>query len=302
MDQVKNLIVIVGPTAVGKTMLSINLAKHFDTEIVSADSRQFYQEMTIGTAKPTAEEMGDVVHHFINNLSIEVSYDIGKFENDALTIIDQIFEQKESTILTGGSGLYIDAVCKGFDGMPNIPQDIRNSLNRLYAEEGIEALGVKLKSVDKEYYNQVDRNNPQRVIRALEVYEATGTPFSFFRNSTTKTRPFKITKIGLERDREELYKRIDQRMEMMIDQGLFEEAEKLYPYKSNNALQTVGYKEVFEYIDGVYDKQEAIRLLKRNSRRYAKRQMTWFRKDEEIKWFHPDDEKAIIAYLKECIG
>lgn len=301
MDQVKNLIVIVGPTAVGKTKLCVELARNFNTEIVSADSRQFYQEMTIGTAKPTIEEMKDVVHHFINNLSIDVSYDIGKYEKDALTIIDQIFQSKNIAILTGGSGLYIDAVCKGFDEMPEIPQDIRDSLNRLYAEQGIEPLIDRLKSVDKEYYDQVDRNNPQRVIRALEVYEATGKPFSLFRKSTAKTRPFEIIKIGLERDREELYERINQRMEFMIDEGLFEEAAKLYPYKSKNALQTVGYKEVFEYIDGVYDKQEAIRLLKRNSRRYAKRQMTWFRKDEEIKWFHPENETGIIAYLKENI-
>lgn len=302
MDQVKHLIVIVGPTAVGKTKLCVELARNFDTEIVSADSRQFYQEMTIGTAKPTIEEIGDVVHHFINNLSIDVSYDIGKYEKDALTIIDQIFQSKDSAILTGGSGLYIDAVCKGFDEMPEISQDIRDSLNRLHAEEGIEPLVDRLKLVDKEYYNHVDRNNPQRVIRALEVYEATGRPYSFFRKSAAKTRPFRIIKIGLERDRGELYDRIDQRMDMMIDQGLFQEATKLYPHKLKNALQTVGYKEVFEYIDGVYDKQEAIRLLKRNSRRYAKRQMTWFRKDEEIRWFHPEDEKKIIVYMKERIG
>ncbi len=302
MDQDKNLIVIVGPTAVGKTKLCIDLAKRFGMEIVSADSRQFYQEMTIGTAKPTAEEMEGVPHHFIDNLSVDTTYNVGQYEREALRTLSQIFQNANSVILTGGSGMYIDAVCKGVDEMPEIPHDIRHNLNELFTSEGIAPLVDRLKTIDSQYYHQVDRNNPQRVMRALEVYEATGKPYSLFRKGSAKTRPFNIIKIGLEREREELYKRINLRVDMMIDQGLFEEAKSLYPYKSNNALQTVGYKEVYGYLDGEYDKQEAIRLLKRNSRRYAKRQMTWFGKDEEIRWFHPEEERKITSYLKSLIG
>ena len=298
MDSNKYLLVIVGPTAVGKTELCIDLAKHLNTEIISADSRQFYKEMTVGTAKPTASELKEVPHHLINNLSIQASYDIGKYEKEALMTIEYIFTHKNTAILTGGSGLYIDAVCKGVDEMPMITPAIRNTLNERYEREGLGSLIEKLKLVDNEYYKQVDLHNPQRVIRALEVYEATGQPYSSFRKSTDKIRPFKIIKIGLERDREELYSRIDQRMDVMISEGLFEEAKALYSFRSNNALQTVGYKEIFEYLDGEYDREEAIRLLKRNSRRYAKRQMTWFRKDENIKWFHPDNKTSIIDYVQ----
>jgi len=301
MLQNKYLIVIVGPTAVGKTKLCTDLAKSLDTEIISADSRQFYKEMLIGTAKPTANEMDGVTHHFIDNLSIESSYDIGKYEREALDTISRIFKNKDVAILTGGSGLYIDAVCKGIDEMPEVSAKTRMNFNQLYEKEGIDSLLKKLETMDPEYYNQVDQNNPQRVIRALEVCESTGKPYSSFRKSISKVRPFKIIKIGLERDREELYSRIEERMDTMIAQGLFEEAKSLYPFRSKNALQTVGYKEVFGHLDGAYDKLEAIRLLKRNSRRYAKRQMTWFRKDEEIKWFHPEDDITIVRYLKEII-
>ena len=298
MNDSKYLIVIAGPTAVGKTKLCIDLAKHFDTEIISADSRQFYKEMVIGTAKPTVAEMNGIPHHFIDNLSIETPYDIGKYEQEALVTIDQIFQKRNVTILTGGSGLYIDAVCNGIDEMPEISEGIRTRLKELYKKEGLTYLTDKLRLVDSEYYNQVDLKNPQRVIRALEVFEATGEAYSTFRKSKPTSRSFHIIKIGLEREREELYARIDHRMNMMIDQGLFEEAERLYPYKSNNALQTVGYKEIFGFMDGIYDREETERLLKRNSRRYAKRQMTWFRRDNEIKWFHPESKNEIIAYLK----
>ena len=301
MDQSKYLIVIVGPTAVGKTALCVNLAKSLNTEIISADSRQFYREMSIGTAKPTTDEMGGVVHHFIDNLSIEVSYDIGRYEKDALVVINEIFKNRNVAILTGGSGMYVDAVCKGIDDMPEVAKEIRTNLNQTHEKEGLTLLLDKLKMVDPVYYQVVDQNNPQRVIRALEVYESTGKSYSSFRKSTTKTRPFKIIKIGLHRDRDELYARIEERMDAMIEQGLFDEAKSLYHFRSKNALQTVGYKEVFEYIDGIYDKMEAVRLLKRNSRRYAKRQMTWFRKDDQIKWFHPEDNGAIIRYLKDLI-
>lgn len=301
MHQKKFLIVVVGATAVGKTELCVDLAKYLNTEIISADSRQFYQEMRIGTAKPSDVEMKGVHHHFINNLSIESSYDVGRYEQDALIIIDQIFQKKDATILTGGSGLYINAICNGIDEMPEISSDIRRMFNELHEKKGINHLAEKLRLVDDEYYNQVDKKNPQRVIRALEVYQATGKPYSSFRKSTQVVRPFHMIKIGLHREREELYTRIDQRMDMMIDQGLFEEAESLYPHKLNNALQTVGYKEIFHFIDGMYDKKECIRLLKRNSRRYAKRQMTWFRKDKDITWFDPEDKKTIITHLKKYI-
>ena len=302
MDSGKYLIVVVGPTAVGKTKLCIDLAKYFNTEIISADSRQFYREMTIGTAKPTIDEMKEVPHYLIDNLSINTSYDMGKFEKDALATIDYIFQNNSWAILTGGSGLYIDAVCKGSDEMPEILENIRSRLNEQYASEGIRCLVDKLKLVDRKYYDQVDRKNPQRIIRALEVYEATGKPYSSFRKSTPKSRDFNIIKVGLERDREDLYRRINQRMDTMISQGLFEEAEKLYPYKSKNALQTVGYKEIFGFMDREYDKEEAVRLLKRNSRRYAKRQMNWFRRDKNISWFHPEEAPVIIAHLKKIVN
>jgi len=301
MNQDKYLIVIVGPTAVGKTQLCIDLAKHLETEIISADSRQFYREMSIGTAKPTEVEMNGVKHHFVDNISISSSYDVGQYEKDVLAALDEIFATKKAVILTGGSGLYIDVVCNGIDEMPDIPKGVRTKLNELLINKGVDYLAAKLKEVDEQYYNQVDLKNPQRVIRAMEVYEATGKPYSFFRKLAPAIRPFQIVKIGLEREREELYERIDQRMDVMIANGLFEEAESLYSYKSNNALQTVGYKEIFGMIDRAYDKEEAIRLLKRNSRRYAKRQMTWFRRDEDIQWFHPNDIQQILAYLKERV-
>lgn len=302
MNQNKYLLVIVGPTAVGKTQLCIDLARHLETEIISADSRQFYREMNIGTAKPTEAEMNGVKHHFVDNLSISSSYDVGQYEKDVLATLSEIFLSKKRVIMTGGSGLYIDAVCSGIDEMPDIPQDVRTKFNEVLINRGVDFLAAQLKEVDEQYYNQVDRRNPQRVIRALEVYEATGKPYSFFRKATPAIRPFQIIKIGLEREREELYERIDGRMDSMIEDGLFQEAKNLYPYKSNNALQTVGYREIFGMMDGAYDKEEAIRLLKRNSRRYAKRQMTWFRRDDEIQWFHPQNTHQILTYLKDRIS
>ena len=302
MNQDKYLIVIVGPTAVGKTQLCIDLAKYLGTEVISADSRQFYREMNIGTAKPTEAEMNGVKHHFVDNLSISSSYNVGQYEKDVLATLEEIFSTKNAVILTGGSGLYIDAVCNGIDEMPDIPQGVRTKLNEMLINKGVDYLAAKLKEVDLQHYNQVDLKNPQRVIRALEVYESTGKPYSSFRKSAPAIRPFQIIKIGLEREREELYERIDHRMDVMIANGLFEEAESLFSYKSNNALQTVGYKEIFGMMDGAYSKEEAIRLLKRNSRRYAKRQMTWFRRDRDIQWFHPENTQQILTYLKEKIS
>lgn len=279
------LISIVGPTAVGKTAYAIKLAKEIGTEIISADSRQFYKEMTIGTAKPNADELSQVPHHFIDSHSIQDFYSAGEFERDALDLLERLFQKYDTVVAVGGSGLYLKALWEGFDEMPEIKDGVRDQLNNEFAETGLEPLLQELKILDPEYFNKVDQSNHQRVIRALEVIRSTGQPFSAFRNKDPKQeRFFDNVKIGLEMEREQLNQRIDARMDLMIESGLFEEAEKLYSQKELNALQTVGYKEIFDFMDGQYDKDEAIRLLKRNSRRYAKRQMTWFKADQEIRW------------------
>jgi len=299
MTKEKQLIVIAGSTAVGKTSMAIDLARHFGTEIISADSRQFFQEMSIGTAKPTEDELGQAVHHFVNNLSIKDEYDAGKFAEEAEKLLLHLFKNHDKVILVGGSGMYIKALCDGFDEMPEVPQELRNELNEIWANGNQEILLKELEQKDPEFYVFVDLRNKQRVTRALEVIRATGKTYSSFRKGKTKVqKAYSTIKIGLERERSELYQLINLRMDDMIDQGLFEEAENLYPYKELNALQTVGYREIFDYLDGKYDKEEAIRLLKRNSRRYAKRQMTWFKKDEEFKWFSPEDKELIIAYIE----
>ncbi|WP_299452527.1 tRNA (adenosine(37)-N6)-dimethylallyltransferase MiaA [uncultured Microscilla sp.] len=293
----KYLLVVVGPTAVGKTTLCIRLAQHFDTEIVSADSRQFYREMAIGTAKPTPEELAQAPHHLIDSQSIMDDYNVGDYEKDALVCLEDIFARKQVAILTGGSGLYIQAACDGIDEMPEVAPEIRAQLMERLQQGGLEPLLQQLEQLDPVYYQQVDQANPHRVVRALEVCLSTGQPYSSFRKKNKVQRPFNILKIGLERDREELYERINLRMDLMLEQGLLEEVKALYPYKNHNALQTVGYKEVFDYMDGKHDWEEAVRLLKRNSRRYAKRQMTWFRRDEEIHWFSPQKIDTIIDWV-----
>jgi len=272
---------------VGKTALCIALAKKFGSEIVSTDARQFYREMNIGTAKPIAEELAQVPHHLINTLSVEQAYDVKQFETDALAAIDKIFEKTDIAFATGGSGLFVKTLCEGIDEMPSADPNIRQALEARLKSEGLEALTRQLKTLDPEYYQQVDLANPQRVLRALEVCLSTGKSYSSFRknNHNKQQRPFSIIKIGLERERDELYNRINQRVDIMLKQGLFEEAKQLYPYRHLNALQTVGYREIFGYLENQYDWEEAVRLIKRNSRRYAKRQMTWFRKDEEMTWF-----------------
>ena len=295
----KFLIVIAGPTAVGKTDLSIKLAKHFHTEILSADSRQFFREMSIGTAKPTLEEQQGVKHYFIDSHSISEEYNAGQFEIDALKILDKIFQEKDVAILVGGSGLYVRALCEGMDEMPEVAPEIREKLNQRLETEGLETLCLELEKLDPEYYAQVDKANPQRVVRALEVCLASGKPYSYFRNQKKKVRPFQVIKIGLTRNREELYQRIDLRMDMMLQQGLLEEAENLEKFQNHNALQTVGYTEIFDFLKGKYDWEEAVRLLKRNSRRYAKRQLTWFRKDPDFTWFQASEEKEILAFIEE---
>ncbi len=297
----RHLIVIVGPTAIGKTALSLQMASYFDTEILSADSRQFYKEMNIGTAKPSPKELASVRHHFIDSHSIREGYSVGKYEEDAIQLLNELFLTKQVLLLLGGSGLYIKAICEGLDEMPETKPEIREQLKQQYQKEGLETLQIQLKNLDPAHYESVDLQNPHRVIRALEVCLSTGKPYSSFRTEQKTERDFQIHKIGLERPREELYQRIESRVDEMLAQGLLEEVKNLSDWKSAQALQTVGYTEIFGYLEGKYDWEEAIRLLKRNSRRYAKRQMTWFKKDQEIKWFHPSETATILAYLKSVI-
>lgn len=297
MKENKYLIVIAGPTAVGKTELCINLAKNFNTEIISSDSRQFFKETVLGTAKPTGIQLSQVPHHFINSHSIHDHYDVSLFEKEVLNLMHTFFKNHKMIIMTGGSGLYIDAVCNGFDEMPKIDSEIRQKIIKEYELKGLIFLQEQVMLLDPEYFTLVDQNNPQRLMRAIEVCRATGKPFSAYRKKKKVDRPFKVIKIGLERDRSELYHRIDLRMDLMIQQGLFDEATSLFPYKDLNALQTVGYSEIFGFLEGKYDKEEAIRLLKRNSRRYAKRQLTWFKKDPEMSWFHPDQFEEVHGFI-----
>ena len=286
----KLLLVIVGPTAVGKTALAIKLAKKYHTEIISADSRQFFREMSIGTAKPSIDELNKVTHHFINNISITEEYNAGKFEAEALLCMDDLFKTHNVVIMVGGSGLYIDAVCNGFDAMPEIDEEVRKELNTLYAEKGITALQDQLLQLDPDHYNNVDLNNPQRIIRALEVCKSTGQAYSKFRKGEKKQRPFKIVKIGLNIDRELLYDRINKRVDSMMQAGLLDEVKKLLPHQHLNALQTVGYSELFEHLQGKTDLKTAIEKIKQNTRRFAKRQLTWFKRDAEIKWIEPNEK------------
>jgi tRNA dimethylallyltransferase len=300
--EAKTLIVIAGPTAVGKTSLAIELAKKFQSEIISADSRQFFRELNIGTAKPSEKELLEVKHHFINNLSIKEEYDAAQFGRDALEAIHRILQHHDVVILCGGSGLYIKAVTEGFDDIPEVPDEIRDSLNEKYLQGGLPWLQEKMRELDPELFQTIDQQNPQRLVRALEVRMATGASISSFRKKHKHDHPFKIIKIGLELSREMLYARIDKRMDSMISNGLFEEAKALYQFKNHNALQTVGYQEIFDFMDGQYDREEAIRLLKRNSRRYAKRQLTWFKRDPDMKWFGPDDIDGIVEYINSSVA
>lgn len=298
----KYLILVVGPTAVGKSDICLNLAKKFETEILSCDSRQFYREMNLGTAKPSPEELAEVPHHFINTLSIVDSYDVRKYEAEALQLLDRLFKTKQVVLMTGGTGLFASAIANGLDEIPDVSPEIRVDLIQELEEKGLAWLQGAVEEVDPEFYAQVDRSNPQRLMRALEIWRGTGLKFSSFRIKNKMNRPFEIVKIGLDRPREELYQRIDQRMELMLRGGLFKEAEGLFDRRNLNALQTLGYTEIFDFLEGKYDEKEMIRLLKRNSRRYAKRQLTWFRKDLLIRWFHPAQEQEILGYLNDQIA
>jgi len=294
----KHLIVIAGPTAIGKTSLSVSLAKKFNTCVISADSRQFFKEMTIGTAKPTTREMQGIPHYFIDSHSITESYNVGKYETDAIELLDEMFKQRDIVIMVGGSGLYIDAVCKGFDELPEADEAIRNRISSLLLDQGIEALQKLLKELDPVYYEQVDLSNPQRISRALEVCLSVGKPYSTLREGKIKKRNFGIIKIGLNTSRELLYERINKRVDEMIESGLEKEVKMLLPFKDANALQTVGYKEMFDYLENKTDLNTAVGLIKQNTRKYAKRQLTWFRRDAEIKWFEPEELEKIIQHIE----
>jgi len=298
--QNKTLIVVAGPTAIGKTAAAIELAKHYNTVILSADSRQFYREMSIGTAKPTEEELAAAKHYFINSHSITKPFNVGDYEKECLKLLDDLFQIHDKIILVGGSGLFIKAVCQGFDEFPDTEPGIRESLNAAFADKGIIPLQEKLKLVDPDYYNEVDLNNPQRVIRALEVFESTGKPFSSYRKSNSNKRPFNIIKLGLNMERRDLYERINQRVDNMISEGLVDEVKSLLPYRHLNALNTVGYSELFDYFDEKTDLQTAIALIKQNTRRFAKRQMTWFGKDKGIIWLAAN-KKDLITEMKTIV-
>jgi tRNA dimethylallyltransferase len=294
----RKLIVLVGPTAVGKTSVAITLARHFGTEIISADSRQIFRELTIGTAKPSPVELQQVPHHFVNTHSIHEPYDAAQYGRDALLLITKLFAKNKYLILCGGSGLYVKAVCEGFDEIPDIPEIIRENLMKEYEQHGIRLLQDKMMTLDPEHYQEIDKQNPHRLIRALEVLQGTGKSIRSFQKKNKVEHAFSIVKIGLTLPREVLYDRIDRRMDDMISEGLFAEAESLYPFRNINALQTVGYQEIFDYMDGKYDREEAVRLLKRNSRRYAKRQLTWFQRDSEIIWMEPHNIDGIIRAIE----
>jgi tRNA dimethylallyltransferase len=293
LSTTKTLLVIAGPTASGKTAAAIRLAQHYNTVILSADSRQFYREMAIGTAKPNTEELAAAKHYFIDSHSITETFSVGDFEKEGLALLDELFKDHDTVILAGGSGLYIKALCEGFDDIPQADVEIREQLNAEYAEKGVTALQNELKLVDPVYYNEVDLNNPQRVIRALEVYRSTGKAFSSYRKASLNKRPFNILKIGIDLPREVLYNRINKRVDNMMAQGLLEEVRQLIPHREVNALNTVGYKELFDYFDGTTDILSAIALIKQNTRHFAKRQMTWFRKDKTIHWLQPDDIQPV---------
>jgi tRNA dimethylallyltransferase len=297
----KFLIVLLGPTGVGKTDVSIDIAQYFNCEIISADSRQFFREMSIGTAVPSGLQLETIKHHFIRFLPIEDYYSSSLFERDVLGLLPGLFSKNNIVMLSGGSGMYIDAICKGIDDIPDVDPSIREKYIDKYNTEGIEGLRVALKLLDPEHYSKVDLKNYKRIIRALEICETAGRPYSSFLKKQKRERDFGVIKIGLERSREELYQRINTRVDNMIESGLENEAKQLYEFRNLNALNSVGYREFFDFFDGKISREKAIELIKRNSRRYAKRQMTWWGKDKDIRWFHPDNVKEIIKHIENLV-
>ena len=297
----KTLIVVVGATGSGKTDLSLRLATHFAAPILSTDSRQVYRGIPIGTAQPTAEQLAAVEHHFIASHELTDNFNCGEYETQALACLETLFRKHDVVVAVGGSGLYIQALCEGMDDLPQADEELRQSLMERLQGEGIESLLADLERLDPEYYAQVDRQNPSRVLRAVEVCLQTGKPYSSLRTGEKRERDFRIVKVGIDWEREALYDRINRRVDMMIDEGLEAEARSVYHLRQLNSLQTVGYREMFEYFDGKISREEAIELIKRNSRRYAKRQMTWFRRDSEIRWFSPEEADAMLEFLENTI-
>ena len=295
----KTLLVVLGPTGVGKTDLSIEAARRYGTSIVSCDSRQIYREMRIGTAVPSRAQLEAVPHYFVQTRSVREYYNAWQFEVEALAKIRELLEERDVVVMAGGSMLYIDAVCKGIDDIPTIAPELRAELMEVYEREGLEAIREMLRELDPVFYGQVDLNNGKRVLHAVEVCRMAGVPYSSLRTNRAKEREFRILRLGLTRERAELYGRIDRRVDAMLAEGLEEEARGLYPLRGLNALNTVGYKELFDYFAGVTDFEEAVRLIKRNSRRYARKQLSWFGRDKDIRWFHPDDRAGIAAWLEE---
>ena len=295
----KRLIVITGPTAVGKTNLCMDIARKLGIPIINADSRQLFRQLPIGTAQPTKEQRARVRHYFVGTLDIGDYYSASMYEQDVMSLLQQLFAGSDYALLSGGSMMYIDAVCNGIDDIPTVDDETRSLMKRRLAEEGLEALVEELKRLDPEHYELVDRQNPRRVVHALEICHMTGKTYTSFRTSQKKQRPFEIIKIGLNREREELYQRINRRVDQMMEEGLLEEARMMLPYREANALNTVGYKELFNYFDGVWNLSEAVERIKGNTRRYARKQLTWFKRDTQMRWFHPDDQELMMNYISQ---
>ena len=293
----KKLIVITGPTAVGKTALCLDIAEYLSVPIINADSRQLFRELKIGTAAPTSEQQERVRHYFVGTLSIGDYYSASRYEEDVMALLQQLFQLSDYALLSGGSMIYIDAVCNGIDDIPTVDNATRVQMKKRLAEEGLEALVEELKRLDPEHYETVDRQNPRRVVHALEICHMTGQTYTSFRKAIKKQRPFDIIKIGLNRQREELYDNINRRVDYMMDQGLLNEVKALRPYRQTNALNTVGYKELFNYLDGVWNLDEAVERIKGNTRRYARKQLTWFKRDELLRWFNPEDKEQILNHI-----
>ncbi len=299
--RMNTLIVVLGPTGVGKSDISIQLAKHYQSEIISADSRQFFHELQIGTAVPSSTDLSTVPHHFIQSKSIFEYYNVSEYETEAIQLIGELFLKKNPLILAGGSMLYIDTICKGIDDIPTVDPLVRDEVIAWYKVNGIDALKQKLLEVDPEYYAIADLNNPKRLLHAVEIFQMTGKPFSSFRKNTIKERPFRILKIGINQERKILYDRINLRVEKMMEAGLLDEAKAVYEFRDLNSLNTVGYKELFSFFDGRCTLDEAVEQIKGNSRKYARKQLTWFRRDPEIKWFEPDQVTEIIGYTDQYL-
>lgn len=298
LSPMNTLVILLGPTGVGKTELSLRIAEHFHSPVISADSRQLYRDLPIGTAAPTAAQMARVKHYMVGTLGLTDYYSASNFETDVMALLPTLFQSTSTVVMTGGSMMYIDAVVKGIDDIPTVTPEIRNAIYAQFEREGLANILAELKKSDPIHYNEVDRSNYKRVIHAVEICRQTGLSYSSFRTKSKKERPFRIIKVGLLREREELCNRINLRVDQMMADGLLEEAQKVYPYKHLNSLNTVGYKEIFNYMDGLWTLDFAVEKIKRNSRVYARKQMTWFKRDEETRWFHPDCEDEIMDYLR----